>query len=283
MQFFILAGGYGKRAEPLTFIKPKPLLPLAGIPIIEIILAQLKQKSLKKGFINLHYKAGMIKDSISTDLQVKYLYEKELSGSKILNKAAPYSDDLLLVVNGDMYLDIPVKQMFEKIAAEDCDGLLLLRKSDNPNYPTIILENGCYVKRNKNGKNKGLMYTGAAIFKKKVIEKIAEINFFDTLDKSRFRIKTMIHEGLWLDIGTPKSYFAADSKYRNHIKAAGGNSIAKNVRISSQAKVINSIIWENTSIAGNSAISNCIVTGNLNLENLCYDNKIITKNTIYDL
>lgn len=277
MQFFILAGGYGKRAEPLTFFKPKPLLPLAGVPIIEIILNQLEQKGLKKGFINLHYKAEMLRDSIAAGLQITYLYEKELSGSKILCEAAPYIDDLLLVVNGDMFLDIPVKKMHEQMLAEDCDGVLLLRKSDKPGYPTIILKDGCYVKRKKNGEKNGLMYTGTAILRKKVIEKIDEINFFDMLDKSKFKIKTIIYQGLWLDIGTPKSYFEADSRYREYINAPGCNSISKNVQISPGAQVTNSIIWENTVIGSKCRVSNCIVTGDVKLENASYRNKIISK------
>ena len=277
MDFFILAGGYGKRAEPLTFIKPKPLLPLAGTPIIEIILNRLEQKGLKKGFINLHYKAGMLRDSISTGMQVTYLYEKELSGSKILCEAAPHIDDLLLVVNGDMFLDIPVATMHERILAEDCDGVLLLRKSDKPGYPTIILKDGCYVKRKKNGEKDGLMYTGTAIFKKKVIEKIDEINFFDMLDKATFKIKTIVHRGLWLDIGTPKSYFEANAGYREYINASAGNSISKNVQISPGAQVTNSILWENTVIGSKCRISNCIVTGDVTLENAAYHDKIIMR------
>ena len=283
MLFFILAGGYGKRAEPLSFIKPKPLFPLCGTPVIDILLNQLKKKNLKKGFINLHYKAGMIREHISSDLQIQYLYEEELSGSKILTKAAPYTTDFLLVVNGDMFLDIPVEEMQKEISGCDCDGILLLRQIVEPGYPTIILEDGYYVRRKKNGEKKGYMYTGTALFKKKVLEKIDEINFFDTLDKSGFRIKTLVYQGTWLDIGTPRTYFEADSRYRKYINAPGSNSLSRNVRISAAAPVKNSIIWEDTTICEKSEISHCILTGNLTLKNVSYRNKIITKDNIYDL
>jgi len=283
MFFFILAGGYGKRAQPLSLIKPKPLFPLDGTPLIRLTLEQLKKKGVEKGFINLHYKSKMIRESIAADLQINYLYENELSGSKILRQASPYVDDFLLIVNGDIFLDIPVTKMYKKIVAEECDGILLLRKSDSPGYPTVIPEDGCYARRKKNGDKGGLMYTGVALFKKKVLEKIDEINFFDTLDKSKFRIKTLLHQGLWIDIGSPKSYFEADSRYREYIKASGSNSLSKNVRISSDSNVKNSIIWENTTIASKSGISNCIVTGDLKLENVSYRDKIITKDNIYDL
>lgn len=283
MLFFILAGGYGKRAEPLSLIKPKPLFPLNGTPIIRIILEQLKQKGLNRGFINLHYKPRMIRDCTAGDMKIKYLYEEELSGSMILNEAARSMDDVLLVVNGDIFLDIPAAEMQEKMSAAGCDGILLLRRSDKPGYPTIILKDGCYVKRKKNGDPHGLMYTGTALFKKKVIERIDRINFFETLDKGEFRIMTVIYRGLWLDIGDPLSYFGADAAYREFIKAPGSNSLSPQVRISADSQVKNSIIWENSNISSGSKITNCIVTGNVELNNATYADKIISENEIYDL
>ncbi|MFC2155134.1 sugar phosphate nucleotidyltransferase [Acidobacteriota bacterium] len=282
MLFFILAGGYGKRAQPLSLIKPKPLFPLDGTPLTRLTLKQLKKKGVEKGFINLHYKSRMMKENLPGDLQIEYLYEEKLSGSKILRQAAPYIDDFLLIVNGDISLDIPVTKMYKKIVAEACDGILLFRKSDSPGYPTVILEDGCYVRRKKNGGKGCLMYTGVALFKKPVLEKIDEINFFDTLDKSKFRIKPLMHRGIWLDIGSPRSYFEADSMYRKHIKSPGSNSLSKNVQISSDSKVKNSIIWENTTINNKSNISNCIITGDMALKNAHYSGKIITKEHVYD-
>jgi len=283
MLFFILAGGYGKRARPLSLLKPKPLFPLNGTPLIRLTLRQLKKKGLKKGFINLHYLPRMIKDSMPGDLQIEYLYEETLSGSKILKQAAPHIDDFLLVVNGDVFLQIPVKEMREKITAEDCDGILLLRKSDGPGYPNVILEEGCYARRNKNGEKDGLMYTGTALLKKSFLERIDEINFFDTLDKAKFRVKNLLYEGIWLDIGSPRSYYEADVKYRRHIRAPGSNSLSKNAQISPDSVVTDSIIWENTTIGNQSRISNCIITGNMELNHVSYRDKIITKDHIYEL
>lgn len=283
MLFFILAGGYGKRAEPLSLIKPKPLFPLNGNPLIGILLKQLNGKGLKKGFINLHYKPDMIRDSITGETKIEYIYEKELSGSKVLTQAAGHIDDFLLVVNGDVFLDIPVVGMQEKIAAGDAAGILLLRPADRPGYPAVITAADCYVRREKNSPDLGLMYTGAALFKREVIERIDEINFFDTLDRANFKIQTMIYQGFWVDIGAPRSYFEADARYRALMKAAGDNSLSRGVTISADSTVHNSIIWENTAITDESRISGCIVTGDMALRRAVYESKIITKDNIYDL
>ena len=63
-RFFLLAGGYGKRAQPLSLIKPKPLFTLGGKPLIFIILKQLNDMGIHSGFVNLHYKSKDLKESL---------------------------------------------------------------------------------------------------------------------------------------------------------------------------------------------------------------------------
>ncbi|MCI0471851.1 MAG: hypothetical protein L0Y73_09345, partial [Candidatus Aminicenantes bacterium] len=160
---------------------------------------------------------------------------------------------------------------------------LALRPADKPGYPAVITAAGYYVRREKNSSDPGLMYTGAALFKREAIEKIDEINFFDTLDRGNSRIQTMIYRGFWVDIGAPRSYFEADCRYRAYIKAAGDNSLSRDVAISSDSTVRHSIIWENTAISDGSRISGCIVTGDMTLRRAVYESKIITKDNVYDL
>ncbi|MCK4765108.1 MAG: NDP-sugar synthase [Candidatus Aminicenantes bacterium] len=276
MRFFILAAGYGKRAQPLSFVKPKPLFPLNGVPVVQILLQQLNKKGLKEGFINLFYKAQAIREVTGSSSGIEYLYEEELSGSKILKEAAAKIDDYLLVVNGDMFLEIPLQEMQQKIETSGYDGVLLLRRSQESGYPTVRLEDGIYAGRIKNGRQGMLMYTGAALFKIEALELIDEINFFDSFDKYRPRVGAVVYRGPWLDIGTPRSYLAADREYRAYVKAPGSNSLSKHVEISPGSEVEGSIIWENTVIRGGSKISGCIVTGDIVLEDADYRDKIIS-------
>ena len=91
-KFFILAGGYGKRAQPLSLLKPKPLFPLGGRPLIQILLNQLQEKGLGEGFINLHYKPEPLRICVEETIKntgspmIHFLYEDTLSGSRIIKK-----------------------------------------------------------------------------------------------------------------------------------------------------------------------------------------------------
>jgi len=308
LKFFILAGGYGKRAQPLSLVKPKPVFPLEGTPLLQIMLKQLTEKGLGEGFINLHHLPGAIRQCVEAmpgKPAIQFLFEEELSGSMILKGALPgmAENDVLLVVNGDIFLDIPVEDMLRRIGDDnDTDGILLVRrnKEKDARY-TAILTGGDGGREAQRVQSKGrvgdemftgkkihdgggggsiggsLMFTGVSLFKKKVIRAITDINFFDSLERHRLRIKVWVYDGIWLDIGDPPSYMGANFAYKGYVKARGrdSNSLSANVTISADSMVEHSIIWENTRIKNRCVIKNCIVTGNISLDHVHCENQVI--------
>jgi NDP-sugar pyrophosphorylase family protein len=284
MKFFILAGGYGKRARPLSLVKPKPVFPLHGVPLIKLLLAKLEQTGFKQGFINLHYQPEAIRESIGAvpGLAIHYLYEEELSGSRILTGALDgmsTGDEFLFILNGDAFMEIsqiPVVQIVQELRETGSDGGLLLREIGDPSYAAVISEHGFFRGTGKSSGGQFFMYTGVALFRKSVIEQIVDINFFHTLARHSFKIKTFVYDGIWLDIGSPHLYVEANASYRGLIKNdLQPNSFSENVIISDDSRVQDCIAWENTTITGGSSLSNCIITGNLTLHNVHYTNKII--------
>ena len=85
MKAVILAGGKGTRLRPLTFSIPKPLLPIAEKPILEIILNNLKKFGITEVIISVGYQGELIKafcgDGKKFDLSVKYVDEKKSLGT----------------------------------------------------------------------------------------------------------------------------------------------------------------------------------------------------------
>jgi NDP-sugar pyrophosphorylase family protein len=297
-KFFILAGGYGKRAQPLSLIKPKPLFPLAGTPIIKILLTQLHKQGLGEGFINLHYMQEMLRRTVAETTRttgsptVRFLAEKQLSGSRILRKAARYmtDEDRLLVVNGDIFLEIPAAELQDQMHGSGADGILLVRKNKekDPQYKILLTANDLFCGRKRWNKNEiepgaePLMYTGVALFKRSVIRAIAGTNFFDVLERENFKIKVMEYNGIWLDSGEPRTYMQANFAYQAYLNRdnSDSNCLSANVVISADSQVEHSVIWENTRIINHSVLKNCLVTGNTSLDNVCCQNKIIIRGSI---
>jgi NDP-sugar pyrophosphorylase family protein len=295
--FFLMAGGYGKRAQPLSFIKPKPAFPLDGTPLISIMLDHLKSLGFEQGFINLHHMPEAIRKCIDEHTQqgITFLYEETLSGSMILKEAAEKMDDedLLLMVNGDIFLELPVKQMLD-LMQDNTDGVVLVReisKTDNVKYRALLTRDGLVLGRepvSETGQKepgniaagiKRYMFPGVALLKRVAARNIDQINMFDSFEAHGSRIKVCPYDGIWLDIGDPASYMEANAAYKkytgNDDKEA--NSLSPGVVISTDSQVKSSIIWEHTEIKKDSAIKYCIVTGNMCLEHVRYENRVIIK------
>ncbi len=120
MKAVILAGGKGTRLRPLTFSIPKPLLPIAEKPIIEIILKNLRKFGIKEVIVSVGYQGELIKaflaDGARFGLSVKYVDEE-----KPLSTAGPLSlmrdcfceEEEFILMNGDIFTQLDFSRMVE--------------------------------------------------------------------------------------------------------------------------------------------------------------------------
>ena len=118
MKAVILAGGHGKRLKPLTDNLPKPMIELAGKPIIDWQIEWLKDFGIRSFVMLVGYKKERIiehVDGIKKDLGIEVEYSAEskpLGTGGALLLARPYlGEDDFLMVNGDVITNIDLMQM----------------------------------------------------------------------------------------------------------------------------------------------------------------------------
>jgi len=280
--FFILAGGFGKRAEPLTNSLPKPLFPLDGKPLLGILAKQLTDSGFKQGFINVHHMASLITNFYLPGLDITYLEEKELSGNKILSTFRSDKDKNLLVINGDTFLDIPFNKLQSGMDEYNSDGVILVRKKDGL-YSSIITRDNNFIRRDKDPEVTDLMYAGVSIFRNDFLKELSRENLFDSLETSGKPVRILEYNGLWLDLGSPGNYFHSNDIFRKNQGRSSGNSFSEGVSVTQDAVVTNSIIWCNTKISGDTVIKDSIVTGDLIIRSGTFIKKIITEKGVFDL
>lgn len=109
-QVVILAGGQGSRLRPYTTVLPKPLLPLGELPILEIIIRQLKAYGLKNILISIGYLGELIEAYCGNGgkwgVQIRYVHEDKPLGTAGALKLASHVEENFLVLNGDVFTDM---------------------------------------------------------------------------------------------------------------------------------------------------------------------------------
>jgi mannose-1-phosphate guanylyltransferase len=275
MDFFLLAGGYGMRARPLSLLRPKPVFPLNNEPLINIMLRQLKQNNLKSGYINLHYLPEKLKELIDTELDIKYVLEDKLSGSAVLNTIDNIASDYVLIINGDVFLDVPVKDLYKNIRQIGADGILLIREDKDNKYSKLEIKNNSFIGIAKDNNNFTKMYGGVAIFKREVLKEFIHKSFFTSLKKNNFDIRTLEYNEIWIDLGSPRQYYDGCFKYDRYIGKKSKNIMAQLTAKSKNIKLQNSIIWNNVRLLNNISIKNSIILDDTIIDNLDISNKIV--------
>ena len=79
MKAVVLAGGKGTRLAPYTNILPKPLMPIGDMPILEVILRQMKTAGIQKVVLTVGHLSGLLRaffqDGHQWGLEIEYSYE----------------------------------------------------------------------------------------------------------------------------------------------------------------------------------------------------------------
>ncbi len=117
----ILAAGLGTRLQPYTFSKPKALVPVNGIPILEIIIRRLKKYGISEIVINVHHFADQIKEFLAfhnnfdISIQISDETSQLLETGGGLVKAGNFFRDgkPFLVHNVDVLTDFNINDLFE--------------------------------------------------------------------------------------------------------------------------------------------------------------------------
>ncbi|HHK5577551.1 TPA: N-acetylmuramate alpha-1-phosphate uridylyltransferase MurU [Neisseria cinerea] len=216
MKAMILAAGRGERMRPLTDTTPKPLLDVAGKPLIGWHLCRLKQAGFTEIVINHAWLGRQIEEALgdgsSYGVNIAYSPEPEggLETAGGIAQALPLlGGQPFLVVNGDVLTDIDFAAAHRKASPlpEHISAHLWLVENP-PHHPDgdfLLLPDGS-VRPEVSGGN-GLTFSGVGIYRPEMFDgieagSVAKLAPVLRNEMRQNRVSGQKHTGLWLDVGT---------------------------------------------------------------------------------
>ena len=221
MKAIILAAGKGKRFGDITKKIPKPLIKLGKLSLIEHTIMLLKKYGYNDIVINVSHLRDLIIDYLGDgskyDIKIEYSIEDPEpyeTGGGIKYALNLLGDKPFLVINSDIYTDFNLSNF--ELNKNDLASLVMVR---NPNHNTkgdFSIFKGRVIVKEKNE----LTYSGISILNPKIFENFNDRKF-KLIDVFLEQIKKdnvtgQIHNGTWIDIGTPDRLKIAEELFVNN-------------------------------------------------------------------
>ncbi|MCM8556881.1 nucleotidyltransferase family protein [Sphingomicrobium sediminis] len=218
----VMAAGLGKRMRPLTATRPKPLVELAGKPLIDHVLDRLRAAGVEQVVVNVHYLADALEGHLDTveglDIKVSDERRELLETGGGLKQALPMIDaDPFLALNSDnFWVDGPCDSLALLASHWDderMDALLLLvphaRAHNHNGAGDFHLDREGRVSRRARCKIAPYVFTGIQIMSKRLLRDAPDGAFSTNILWDRAieegRLFGAVHQGLWFDVGTPRA------------------------------------------------------------------------------
>lgn len=214
----LFAAGFGTRMAPLTETMPKPLIPVAGRPLIEHALSFCEARGVSRIVVNTHYKAdAMARYFAGRDVTLSREEPDILETGGGLRHALPLlNPGPLFTLNTDAVWDgpNPLDGLVEAWDPAKMDALLMCV----PHERTRGHRGAGDFSRDAAGRlhrTGELVYTGVQIINPRGIEEIGEAAFSLNVLWNQFAAKGRLHgaiyPGQWCDVGTPAGISEAEN------------------------------------------------------------------------
>jgi mannose-1-phosphate guanylyltransferase len=295
----LLVGGFGTRLRPLTNKTPKPMLPIANLPVTEHQLLAAKAAGITKVVLATAYLAEIFTpyfgDGSKWGIELKYALETEPlgTGGAIRNAAELILSEIsenepIVVFNGDVLSRHDLAAQIELHQSTSAAVTLhLVNVKDARPYGCVPFdENGrvTYFLEKMENPMTTTINAGCYVFNPRVIKEIelgkvvsVEREVFPDLLNSGNVVQAFVDNSYWLDMGTPKALLKGsqdyvgshdfivgkNSKISASAKISGASAIGNNVTIEENVVIRSSIIRDGVTIAQGCKLESVFVEANI--------------------
>ena len=289
IKVFIPAAGFGERLRPITDYIPKPLLPIAGKVLLQVILERVSLPSVGHIGINLHHKRDMMEAWLRSSAfmeKIRLFPEERImgTGGALKNAERFLSDGMFLVHNADILSDMSLEGLIE--AHRKSGNLATLAVHDFPKFNNVAVGTDGSLRGvgkaviGRSSSEKRVAFTGVALYDPGFLKYLPDgpssvVDAWKAAIESGRRIGTFDVSGCyWSDIGTPSAYVSAAVERMRmegetvfvHPSAEGCRNayidgyvmIGEKCVLAENVSLRNCIVLPGTNITDDSRLENCI-------------------------
>ena len=229
MKALILAGGLGTRLRPLTFTRPKHMLPIANVPHIEHVFDLLRRHGIDEVVLLTSYLADAFSEVIDRaagrGMSVVTTFEEEPLGTAgaLKNAQGFVGDDTFVAFNGDILTDLDLTAVLGWHREKGAEATIVLHAVDDPSAFGVVPTDadgrvlGFIEKPPPGEATTNLINAGVYVLEPSVLERIpagrvwsAERQLFPQLVDDGAALFALGTDAYWTDIGTPDKYRQAN-------------------------------------------------------------------------
>ena len=225
MKAVVMAGGKGTRLFPYTAVLPKPLMPIGDMPILEVVLRQLRGHGVDEVVLAVNHMHHLIRaffgDGRAYGMRVDYLIEDKPQGT--CGALAEMIDDMsedFVVMNGDVLTNLDFTALmnahYESMAGAT---VATFERTFRVEFWVMEVSATGYVEdyiekpETKHRVGMGIYALNRDAVRNLLVpgQRMEMPELLQGLIADRTPVRSFAHEGLWLDIGRPDDYASAQS------------------------------------------------------------------------
>ena len=277
---FLLAAGFGTRLRPLTLARPKPLLPVCGIPMLDYALAHVRSHGHEHVIVNAHYlwqQVATWADQNGVALQVELPAVLGTGGG--LRAALDQLGESVVIVNADILSDVDLTALAAAMPEDGASMALRMDPAAETIGPVEADAQGRVVRItsvvSSDAGIPGTHFTGVHVMSRSAVAAIpgrGEQCVIRTAYKDitpAGKVGQILHHGSWVDVGKPDAYLAANlavldgsvptpiDPWTRGVRGADGSWIGAGAQI--EGEITHSVIGEGAIIPSSATLTDCVV------------------------
>lgn len=280
MKAVVLVGGFGTRLRPLTLTTPKQMLPVIDRPMLEHVIGGLARHGVDEVTLSLGYKEDVFReaypDGECAGVALTYAVEPEpldTAGAVRFAAEAAGIDETFIVINGDVFTDLDVTEVWDRHHAVGAEGTIALTPVDDPSrYGVVPTDDegrvlGFVEKPPRDEAPTNWINAGTYVLEPSVLARI-ETGRKVSIERETFPavvadggLWAVQSEAYWVDAGTPLTYLQIQMDLLDGVRGEPVEGVSPAATIAGGATVERSVVMAGAHVAAGAVVRDSVISG----------------------